>query len=218
VRETGPPETGVMTSDSRRHFDAAAATWDDNPVRRALTAAIADAIPRLVPLRPDLRMLEYGCGTAALSVMLAGTVGQIVAADASTGMIDQVCRKLAQCGLRTIVPTVLDLTRDPLPAERFDLVVTAMALHHVEDTDTILRRLAEVLAAGGHLVVADLVREDGTFHADMAVPHHGFDPDELAQLLARAGVEESRWQIVHRVARAGREYPVFILSSRKPAQ
>jgi len=75
-------------------FDRAAAAWDDNPERMAVTRAIARAIRQDVPLSSELSMLDFGCGTANLSVLLADSVGHIQAVDTSAGMIAEVQRKL----------------------------------------------------------------------------------------------------------------------------
>ena len=209
-----PAAPNADAAATARHFDARAATWDDNPARRALTAAIAQAVVAITPVSRDLRVLEYGCGTAALSFLLAGSVREIVAADASPGMIEQVRQKLLGSGIGNVMPRLLDLTRDPLPADRFDWVVTAMTLHHVADTDALLAALRQLLIPGGVLIVADLMTEDGSFHTDVAVPHHGFDPEDLVRRLRRIGFPDSRWHVVHRLDRAAREYPVFLLSAR----
>jgi hypothetical protein len=42
-------------------------------------------------------------------------------------------------------PLQLDLVRDPLPDERFDLIYTLMTFHHIADTDKILRDLFSLL-------------------------------------------------------------------------
>jgi len=102
---------------NRSHFDEAAATWDDNPHRRALTESIATSIRATVPLRDDWRVLECGCGTAALSFDLVPAVGEVVAADASPGMIEQVRRKLTRYPTAKITPLLLDLTRNASPRE-----------------------------------------------------------------------------------------------------
>jgi ubiquinone/menaquinone biosynthesis C-methylase UbiE len=71
-------------------FDEAAATWDDTPRRRQMSETITRAVQQTIPLRKDWRVLEYGCGTATLGFLLAPHVGEVVAADASAGMVEQV--------------------------------------------------------------------------------------------------------------------------------
>ena len=56
-----PPRSRVPSTrdEMMKHFDDAAATWDDNPHRRELTRAIAAGIRTNVPLQPNWHMLEY---------------------------------------------------------------------------------------------------------------------------------------------------------------
>ncbi|RMF87708.1 MAG: class I SAM-dependent methyltransferase, partial [Nitrospirae bacterium] len=101
--------------------------------------------------------------------------------------------------------------------ETFDAVVSAMALHHVEDTERLLRAFARHLRPGGWLALADLDAEDGTFHPPEVegVYHHGFDRAALAALLERAGFEGVRFTTAHTVEREGRAYPVFLVTAVK---
>ncbi len=214
IRASKSPD--VTARQAFSHFDEAAATWDDNPVRHALTEAIAKAISEAVPLDGNWRVLEYGCGTGTLGFLLAPAVREVVAADASPGMIEQVRRKLALYPAARMTPLVLDLTRDPSPREEFDLIVTAMALHHVDDVQLVLSRLGGMLANRGWLVVADLCAEDGSFHEPMKVPHNGFVPEDLAHTATRSlGQADCRWQTVHRVEKNGRSYEVFLLVAHR---
>ena len=194
-------------------FDKEAATWDDNPRRQQLTAAVAAGISAAVPLRSDQRLLEYGCGTASLGFLLAARVGQVVAADVSTGMIDQVRRKLTDRPTANLRPILLDLASQPPLDERFDVIVTAMAMHHIADTTAVLSRLVEMLADGGWLAVADLCREDGSFHDQVQVPHNGFEPEGLAETVRGLGLSDCRWQVIHRMEKNGRPYDIFLLTA-----
>jgi 2-polyprenyl-3-methyl-5-hydroxy-6-metoxy-1,4-benzoquinol methylase len=198
------------------HFDQAAATWDADPARLAMSEAFAAAIEATVPLEPDWAAMEYGCGTATLSFLLAGKLGRITAADASPGMIEQVCRKVAASGTTNIQPQLLDLTDAPPPADRFDFIFCAMALHHVADSAALAATFAALLSPGGWLAVADLCAEDGSFHPDVVVPHNGFEPEELAAVFAAAGLTGLRWRTVHEIERHSRRYPLFLLTGRCP--
>ena len=52
--------------------------------------------------------------------------------------------------------------------ERFDLVYTLMTLHHIPDTAKILGSFQALLQPGGVLCIADLDKEDGSFHSHEA--------------------------------------------------
>jgi 2-polyprenyl-3-methyl-5-hydroxy-6-metoxy-1,4-benzoquinol methylase len=197
---------------SQTHFDQAAATWDANPTRLAMSNAVAAAIQAAVPLRAAWTAMEYGCGTATLSFLLAGKLGHITAADASTGMLDQVLHKATANGIANVQPCLLDLTHALPPAETFDFIFCAMALHHVTDTADLAAKFAALLLPGGWLAVADLHAEDGSFHQDMVVPHNGFVPEDLAAVFANAGLTGLTWRTVHELERQGRKYPLFLLT------
>ena len=203
---------------STQRFDQQAATWDDNPLRRAMAAAVAAAIQADVPLRPEWTALEYGCGTAALSFRLSGQLSQIVAADSSPGMLEQVRQKLAVTGVANILPLQLDLGSEPPPPTRFNFIACAMSVHHVEDLRRLAAAFATLLVPGGWLAIADLEAEDGSFHEDQAVPHHGFEPAVLANLLKAAGLTGAAWRTIHTMERNGRAYPIFLLTMQRESR
>jgi predicted TPR repeat methyltransferase len=64
----------------RENFDERAESWDDDPVRVARAAAVAEGIRSRVPLSSAMRALEYGCGTGLLSFELRHELGHITLA------------------------------------------------------------------------------------------------------------------------------------------
>jgi ubiquinone/menaquinone biosynthesis C-methylase UbiE len=171
-------------------FDARAATWDDDPVKVERARAIAAAIEREVPLAPSMAGLEYGCGTGLLGFLLRPRFAELTLADLSDGMLAVAARKIAAAGDAHARVAKLDLLADPLPPDRYDVIFCAMTLHHIRDTDAILRRFRAVLRPGGFLCIADLDAEDGSFHGAGHDVHLGFDRDALVATLAgvRTGV------------------------------
>lgn len=197
-------------------FDAAAATWDDDPARRERVAAIADGVRGAVPVTRHTRVLEYGAGTGALGLALAPDVGSVTLADPSAGMVAVARERLASAGLDPGRAWRLDLLLDPPPEERFDLVVSAMALHHVPDVPRLLRILHALLAPGGWIALADLDAEDGRFHDDPTFHgHNGFDRDELAASAAAAGFGNTAFTTPHVIRKAAGDFPVFLLTARR---
>jgi ubiquinone/menaquinone biosynthesis C-methylase UbiE len=202
-------------------FDDRAKDWDADPTKVDRAYAIADAIARNVTLRSDMRVLEYGCGTGLLGFRLRPSIGDLTLADVSDGMLDVVREKLAVKPDVHVHPLKLDLVSDPVPDQRFDLVCTAMTLHHIADTDTVLRRFASILEPSGHLCIADLDTEDGTFHGPGEDVHHGFDRQSLGQKTAHAGLRVIRFTTAHTMhkttAGATRMYPIFLMIAQKAA-
>ena len=203
------------------NFDDRAKDWDAYPAKVDRAYAIADAIASNVPLRSDMRALEYGCGTGLLGLRLRPCIGDLTLADVSDGMLEVVREKLAAKRDVHVHPLKLNLTSDPLPEQRFDLVCTAMTLHHIADTDAVLRRFSSLLEPAGHLCIADLDTEDGTFHGPGEDVHHGFDRQTLAEKSADAGLRVIRFitaYTMHKMAAgATRRYPIFLMVAQKPA-
>lgn len=201
------------------HFDSKARQWDENPVFRERGMKIAAAVRTAVPLRRDMHALDYGCGTGLLSFPLKDELGSIVLADSSPGMLEVAREKIAAQGVPHMTTLKLDLMHDAPPAQRFDLILTSMTLHHVPDTGRILSVFHDLLNPGGTLCVADLDKEDGSFHGVEVDVHHGFDRDELARRAGEAGFADVRFQTVFAITReretGARDYPVFLMSARR---
>lgn len=204
------------------HFDSKARQWDENPVFQERGEKIAQAVRQSVPLSRTMSVLDYGCGTGLLSFPLKDELGPILLADSSAGMLDVVAEKIAAQGVTNMTPVKLDLLADPSPAQRFDLVVTSMTLHHVPDTDHILSVFRDLLQPGGHLCIADLDQEDGSFHGIEVDVHHGFDRAELEARTRKAGFTDVRFQTVFSIAKeretGTRDYPVFLMTARRAGQ
>jgi ubiquinone/menaquinone biosynthesis C-methylase UbiE len=201
------------------HFDSKARQWDDNPVFQERGLKIAQAVRRAVPLHPGMSALDYGCGTGLLSFPLKHELGAIVMADSSGGMLEVVNEKIAAQGAVNMTTLQLDLLAAPPPAQRFDLIVTAMTLHHVPDTDHILRIFHDLLNPGGYLCIADLDQEDGSFHGIEVDVHHGFDQVDLGRRTTQAGFADVQFQTVFSIAKerqsGTRDYPVFLMTARR---
>ncbi|HWQ08949.1 MAG TPA: class I SAM-dependent methyltransferase [Holophaga sp.] len=203
-----------MTQTER--FDREAATWDDNPRRGRMAQEVAKAIAARVPLSAGTKALDFGCGTGLLTLQLWPLVGSITGVDTSPGMLDVLARKVAALGLTGVETRLLPPDGGHALEGAFDLIVSCMALHHVQDLDPLFRRFHEHLAPGGRIALADLDMEDGSFHGDVADVHHlGFDRARLKGMLAAAGFTELEDTTAYEMRRNGRDYPVFLITGRK---
>ena len=201
-------------------FDERARTWDDDPKKVKRANDIAAAIAREVSLTRSMAGFEYGCGTGLVSFAMAEALGDITMADSSDGMLAVLGEKIVRYGERDgrqMRPVKLDLSSEPLPPERYDIVYSAMTLHHIPDTVQILRQFHDLLAPGGHLCIADLDAEDGSFHGLDVDVHHGFDRTALGAQLRDAGFVDVRFDTALTMQRPERAYPVFLAVGRRAA-
>lgn len=193
-------------------FDAKAATWDKEP-KIVRARRVADGIARRVPLAPGMEVFEYGAGTGLLGLALLDRVGHVTLADSSKGMLEVAQGKIDAGGLRAST-LLLDLSRDAPPPARFDLACSLLTLHHVPDTDALLRALRAMLRTPGWIALADLDTEDGSFHGPGVEVHHGFDRADLGARLVRAGFRSPSFETACVFTKgdgdAARDYPVFL--------
>ena len=200
-------------------FDSKAKTWDADPMKVARAEAVAVAIRAGVPLSTQMSGFEYGCGTGLLSFALRDDLDQLTLADSSPGMLDVLREKIATSGIANMHALQLDLTVDAPPAQRYDLIYSLMTLHHIPDTARTLRELHTLLAPGGHLCIADLEQEDGSFHDFDKSVHWGFAREALQQLAEQAGFRAVRFSSVFNIEKSKkdgpRNYPVFLLIAEK---
>ena len=114
------------------------------------------------------RILDLGTGTGVTlaAVFAFHPNARAVGIDESAGML-QVAR--ANLGESRIDLRVADLA-DPLPAGRFDLVISALAVHHLDGAGKadLFRRVAAVVRPPGRFVLGDVVVPEDP--ADAVVP------------------------------------------------
>ena len=200
-------------------FDQRAATWDENPMRTRLAQDIANAIQRNIRIIPEMDVLDFGCGTGLLAFHFAPSVRSITGADTSQGMLDVLIRKSETFHWPNV--RALMLTDDRTWPMQYDLIISSMAFHHVEDTQRLLADLYRAVKPGGYLCFADLDAEDGSFHDDKTgVYHAGFDRTVLRTDLQRAGFsllsDETATTITKPVqGDLLRTFPIFLMVGRK---
>jgi len=195
-------------------FEEKAKDWDANDRRTRLADAISSSIMENVPLHEQMTVMDFGAGTGLISSAVAPRVKRIIAVDTSRSMLDKLASKPElkdkveiRCG---------DILDEPLDM-RFDLIMSAMTMHHVEDTARLIEKLAEHLNDSGMVALADLDKEDGSFHpADTeGVFHFGFERDGLYTALEDHGFADIRFFTAHTINGDTKDYPVFLVTARK---
>lgn len=206
--------------DNKRDFDTVAAKWDQEPRRLKLAQDVLAAMRRELPLTPAMEALDYGCGSGLIALGLQARVGRITGADSSQGMLDVLTAKVREQGLANVSTILLDLETQRLEG-RYDLIVSSMTLHHVQDVPFLIASLVRALNPGGWLALADLETEDGRFHDDpTGVLHHGFSSEFLTAEFGKNGLTGVRAVSAASIDKPGeggavRRYPVLLCIGQK---
>ncbi len=200
-------------------FDQAAAQWDQKTERMERTKIFAAELKSTLSLNKSMRALEIGCGTGSLALALEDSLGFILGIDSSQEMVKMFLRKIIQLGLNDIDTVSLDICRHR-PEGNFELVYSALAMHHIENIDLIFSRIHNLLYPEGKLAFIDLYEEDGSFHRDSIVPHNGFSPEVLEAKLSNSGFTNIKFREIYKIEKELldgkiRSFPVFLCTSQK---
>lgn len=191
-------------------FQDKARDWDQRDIPRQLSEDIGACLLENLKLRREMRVMDFGAGTGLIAGRVASQVSQVTAVDISQAMLEKLA---AKDELRGKVEVRCQNILEAPMAERFDLIVSAMAMHHVEDTDQLVQSFATHLKPGGQVALADLDAEDGSFHppGTEGVYHAGFERDALQALLEKHGFDDVRFFTPLSVQKEDRSYPVFLV-------
>ena len=184
--------------------------WDTREVVQTLSSAVGSAILKHVPLNKQMHVLDFGAGTGLISSQIIPFVKKIVAVDTSESMLNKLVKKPE---LENKVTIVCQYILEKGLTEKFDLIMSTMAIHHVEDTEKLFQRFAKQLNLGGLIALADLDKEDGSFHAEdtKGIFHFGFERNDLQSILEKHGFGEISFETIHTIKNGKMYYPVFLV-------
>jgi ubiquinone/menaquinone biosynthesis C-methylase UbiE len=151
-------------------------------------------------VQPGHNVLDVGSGTGYFARLIAAAVGpggHVVGVDPSAEMVEYARRKaraLGNCEFHVGTAEALEF-----PAERFDVVVTSLVMHHLpEDLRVLaLQEMRRVVRTGGRLLIAEAQTPRHGLGWRLLARLHGYDrmarqvPD-LQTLVAGASVSPLR--------------------------
>ncbi|KPI11230.1 hypothetical protein OV450_3190 [Actinobacteria bacterium OV450] len=139
------------------YWDAAAAAFDDEADhglrRQPVRAAWARLLASCVPAEPA-DVLDVGCGTGSLSLLLAEAGHRVTGVDLAPRMIERATAKLAAAGLAARF-LVGDAGTPPTGEQRYDVVLCRHLLWTLPDPEAALRAWVARLRPGGRLVLVE---------------------------------------------------------------
>ncbi|MEV5986153.1 methyltransferase domain-containing protein [Streptomyces sp. NPDC052051] len=142
---------GNGTAHSRDQHRCLEAAYDPVTLPRLAAAGVA----------PGWHCLEIGAGGGSVARWLADRV----APGGSVLATDRDIRDLAPGP--NLEVAALDVARDPLPEEAYDLVVARLVLQHVPSRDAVLRGLVRALRPGGVLQIDEI---DASYEPPLLTP------------------------------------------------
>lgn len=199
-------------------FDQKAQEWDKNKMHLERTIAVAGQLQKMVSFKPSMKALEFGAGTGLLSFYLKDRFSEITLMDSSREMLKIAVQKMDTGDHSKFKTMFLNLEMEEYSGDPFDIVYSQMVLHHVRDTDAIIRKFYNLLNPKGILTIADLYQEDGSFHDGNMDVHKGFDPEKLLAILLQQGFRDIQFEpcfVIRKEVSVEtiKEYPIFLMTA-----
>jgi cyclopropane fatty-acyl-phospholipid synthase-like methyltransferase len=131
---------------------------------------LLESLTQKLSLRPNLRVLDLGCGKALTSIFLAKEFGvRVWASDLWNDPHDNL-KRIRAAGVEDLVCPVRAEAHDlPFAHGFFDLIVSVDAYHYFGTDDLYLGYITKFLSDGGQIgIVSPALREEG----DGSAPEH----------------------------------------------
>ncbi len=203
-----------MESKQKDYFSEKAEDYDGQNSTTQNVGNIGQLILKEISFSNKMHIMDFGSGTGLLLSQIAPFVNEITAVDISASMIGVLKSKMdtIDCKLQILD---LDLTKKTLDT-KFDAIISSMTIHHIEYVQEIFNKFYSLLNENGTIAIADLDKEDGSFHSeDTGFFHNGFNRNEILQIAKNAGFKDLKVQTVSIINKPTGKYPVFLLTGKK---
>jgi len=187
-------------------FDKEAQIWDEKPRRVELAKNVSEYVNKYISENSEV--LDFGCGTGLVSLNFCGKAKTIVGVDLSQEMVNIYNKKvnILNCQAEAICKDVNNVNK------KFDIIVSSMVFHHIENVQEIMNVLSTKLKDNGKLFIADLYEEDGTFHdnGNDDVFHYGF----IKENFSNPNFKIENFQKIYTIKKH-KEFDVFLIELTK---
>jgi ubiquinone/menaquinone biosynthesis C-methylase UbiE len=190
------------------HFNSVANEWDSESKTKMMKNLAIKTLDQL-NLSKRLDILDFGCGTGLFGFEFKEYVNTLTGIDTSSGMLEVFDKKTKD--YENIKSININLEKSSL-TEKYDLIVSSMAFHHLNNPLEVLIKLKASLKDKGKIAIVDLDREDGTFHPDnegMGVKHLGFLQEVLEQWAVAAKLK-LEYSTINTILKNEKDYKQFL--------
>lgn len=171
-------------TDSQAFFAGAAAEWDR--IRGELYGNNFTTKALLAMLPADAVIADLGCGSGAVSEMIAPFVKQVIAVDNSPAMLKAAKKRLEN--VNNVDVRRGELNALPIDDNTCSAAVVMLVLTYLTDFVAAIKEVRRILKPGGRAIVVDLLPHDrDDFRRQLGQASLGFELEDFRTTLESAG-------------------------------
>ena len=150
-------------------------------------------------MHPQMRVLEFGCGTGTTAVKHAPYVEHITAVDISAQMLKIGDERAKKAGVDNIDFIEADFDSFTAADQSFDMILAMSILHLLEDMPGAIQKTHNMLKPGGFFISSTACLKEFPFYIRWAIPImqligkapfvNAFSTDELRREIEATGFE-----------------------------
>ncbi len=189
---------------SSRFWDRIAERYSKKPVADEASYQKKLEVTRTY-FRPEMEVLEFGCGTGSTAITHSPHVNHIRAIDISSKMLEIAREKAARKGIENVTFEQTTIEEVRVPDHSLDVVLGLSILHLLDNKEEAIAKVHRILKPGGLFVTSTVCIGDTMKFFKIIAPVGRllglmplvkvFTTDELVASLTAAGFEiDHRWQ------------------------
>ena len=144
---------------SSRFWDRIAERYSKQPVADEASYQKKLQVTRTF-FRPDMEVLEFGCGTGSTAITHSPCVKHIRAIDISSKMLEIAREKAIRAGVENITFEQATIEDISVPDRSYDVVLGLSILHLLDNKEEAIAKVHRMLKAGGVFVTSTVCLGD----------------------------------------------------------
>ena len=194
-------------------FDLMADSYE-NPERVQMAKVSADAIKEYLIDTKSKDAIDFGCGTGLVGMNLLNEFRSMLFLDTSQNMLKIIEQKIADANALNASTLCFDFETSTPPGIRTDYIFMVHVLLHIQDFESVLAKLYDILNSEGHLLIVDFNKNDQVV-SDLV--HNGFDQEQLKEIMSKIGYKDVQSKTFYAGSKLfmGQDASLFILDAKK---
>lgn len=194
-------------------FDMIAHSYETSE-RVKIAKICSDVIKEYLVDTKNKDAIDFGCGTGLIGMNLLNEFRSILFLDTSQNMLSIIDQKISDSNVVNASTLCFDFETSTQDSIRTDYIFMVQVLLHIEDFESVLSKLYEILNVEGHLIIVDFNKNEEVV-SDMV--HNGFDQEQLKEIMLKIGYKDiqSKTFYTGRKLFMGQDASLFILDAKK---